>query len=181
MAHMTTILVNTIMASAIPFFSTNNFSVYESGMVNSLRLQCILQVEINNLGFSYNQRKDLWPMVKSLSNESEEQLIDSLIVHSYDADVGAKKVRHLNNTKLVDFISLNLKNTRDYLNAVNILIRLVFLKEILQKIIFKIIKLNVFNLEKQKFKNTFIIILFLYLQIFQVNFIFIVLLLINSN
>ena len=56
MAHMTTILVNTIMASAIPFFSTNNFSVYESGMVNSLRLQHILQIEINHPEFSYNQK-----------------------------------------------------------------------------------------------------------------------------
>ena len=130
MAHMVTILVNTIMAPAIPFFSTNNFSVHESGMVDSLRLQHILQIEINHLGFSYNQRKYSWPMVESLSNESEEQLIDSLIIHSYDGDVATKKVHHLNNTKLVDFISLNLKNTRDYLNAIDVLIRLVFLKNI---------------------------------------------------
>ena len=109
MAHMATILVNTIKIPAIPFFSTSNFSVHESGMVNSLRLKQVLQIEMNHLGLNYNQRKYSWPIIEDSLNKSEEELIDSLMIHSYDPDMATKKVRHLNNTKLVDFISLNLK------------------------------------------------------------------------
>ncbi len=54
MVHMITILVNIIKVPAIFFFSTNNFSIYESEIVNYLWLKQILQIEMNYLSFSYN-------------------------------------------------------------------------------------------------------------------------------
>ncbi len=48
------------------------------------------------------------------------------MIYFYDPNIAIKKVWYLNNTKLVDFISLNLKNIKDYLNVIDKLIKLVF-------------------------------------------------------
>ncbi|CAJ0883199.1 20596_t:CDS:10 [Entrophospora sp. SA101] len=54
----------------------------------------------------------------------ENELIESLTVHSYDPDVYEKYRRKFTMTKLVDLIELNLKNTNDYLQAIKTFIGL---------------------------------------------------------
>ncbi len=92
MAHMATILVNTIKILAISFFSTSNFSVHESEIVNFLWLKQILQIEMNYLNLSYNQRKCLWLIIEDSLNKLKEELIYLLMIHSYDPDIVTKKV-----------------------------------------------------------------------------------------
>ncbi len=65
---------------------------------------------MNHHGLIYNQRKRSWLTLEDFLNKPEE-LIDSLMVYSYDSDVAVKKIRHLNNNRPIGFISLNLKNT----------------------------------------------------------------------
>lgn len=68
---------------------------------------------------SYNTRKSTWNQLPDISTLSEAELIESLIVHSYDADITEKRIRSFNSTKLIDFIPTDLKNTNDYLKALN--------------------------------------------------------------
>ncbi|CAG8831473.1 19836_t:CDS:1, partial [Racocetra persica] len=46
----------------------------------------------------------------------------SLSVHMYDGTLENQHMRYFNNTKLIDFIPSNLKNTDDYLQIINTLI-----------------------------------------------------------
>ncbi|CAH1765237.1 2697_t:CDS:2, partial [Entrophospora sp. SA101] len=61
----------------------------------------------------------------------ENELIESLTVHSYDPDVYEKYRRKFTMTKLVDLIELNLKNTNDYLQAIKTFIGLPEIQEYL--------------------------------------------------
>ena len=48
----------------------------------------------------------------------QDNLIDSLILHSYDADLTEKyQKRSFNSTKLIEFLPQDLKNTNDYLKT----------------------------------------------------------------
>ncbi|RGB39828.1 hypothetical protein C1646_754070 [Rhizophagus diaphanus] len=48
----------------------------------------------------------------------KDNLIDSLVLHSYDADLMKKhSKRSFNSTKLIEFLFQNLKNTNDYLKS----------------------------------------------------------------
>ena len=50
----------------------------------------------------------------------EDNLIDSLILHSYNADLMEKHSRRsFNSTKLIEFLPQDLKNTNDYLKTLN--------------------------------------------------------------
>ncbi|CAJ0628729.1 15293_t:CDS:2 [Entrophospora sp. SA101] len=58
-------------------------------------------------------------------DRTDDDLIDSLIVHSYDADlIESHSKRSFKFTKLIDFLSQNLKNTTDYLKCLKIFFRL---------------------------------------------------------
>ena len=51
-----------------------------------------------------------------MTDLNEEDLIESLVVHSYDADLSERHSRRsFNSTKLIDFLPQDLKNTSDYL------------------------------------------------------------------
>jgi hypothetical protein len=75
---------------------------------------------------SYNARKSTWSQLPDISTLSEAGLIESLTIHSYDADITEKHIRNFNSTKLIDFIPTNLKNTDDYLKALNRFITYVY-------------------------------------------------------
>ncbi len=52
---------------------------------------------------------------------NEDDLIESLVVHSYDADLSeTHSQRSFKSTKLIDFLPQNLKNTNDYLKSLGV-------------------------------------------------------------
>ena len=53
-------------------------------------------------------------------------MIENLTVHSYDTDISEKYHWKFDKMKLMDCIELDLKNTKNYLQAVNTFIRLVY-------------------------------------------------------
>ncbi|CAG8788062.1 6210_t:CDS:1, partial [Cetraspora pellucida] len=55
----------------------------------------------------------------------------SLSVHMYDGTLENQHMRNFNNTKLIDFISSDLKNTDDYLQIINNLIKFSDIKKYL--------------------------------------------------
>ena len=68
---------------------------------------------------SYNTRKSTWNQLPDVSTLNEAELIESLTIHSYDADLSEKHIRSFSSAKLIDFIPTDLKNTEDYLKALN--------------------------------------------------------------
>ena len=119
-AHMATLLINTSPNIApIPLFS-NNHSVYNP---NDVEASIIKEVLVNQymvtFNISYNTRKSTWNHLPDVSTLSEAELIETLTIHSYDADISEKHIRNFCSTKLIDFIPTDLKNTDDYLNALN--------------------------------------------------------------
>jgi hypothetical protein len=118
---MTTLSINTSSNIApIPFFSSSNYSVHNP---NSIEAFIIKEVLVNQymvtFNVSYNTRKSTWSQLPDILTLSEAELIESLTIHSYDADITEKHIRNFNSTKLIDFIPTNLKNTDDYLKALN--------------------------------------------------------------
>jgi hypothetical protein len=75
------------------------------------------------LAKSYNLEKANWKEISDLIKFDEPELIQSLVVHSYDIDIYEKYGRKFTQTKLVDFVELDLKNTKNYLQAVDSFIR----------------------------------------------------------
>ncbi|PKY46597.1 hypothetical protein RhiirA4_461494 [Rhizophagus irregularis] len=85
--------------ASITFFSNNNHGVHNSNGVEAYMLKEALE---NKFMKTFNQK-----------------LIESLTIHSYDADISEKHIRIFDSTKLIDFIPLNFKNTGDYLKALD--------------------------------------------------------------
>jgi len=67
---------------------------------------------------SYNLLKNNWTQFQEITTVNESSLLESLIVHSYDADLFEKYGRKFTEMKLVDLVELNLKNMKDYLQAI---------------------------------------------------------------
>jgi hypothetical protein len=121
-AHMATILFNTTQALPIPYYSDNNFSIHNPHGVDTLLLKKICKEQFMiNLAKSYNSIKSTW----NLEIDINTDLIETLTVHSYDADISEKYHRKFNQMKLIDCFELDLKNTKNYMQAVNTFIRLV--------------------------------------------------------
>lgn len=118
---MATLLINTSSnITPIPFFSNNNYSVHNpNGIEASVIKNALVNQYMITFNVSYNTRKSTWNQLPDISTLSEAELIESLIVHSYDADITEKRIRSFNSTKLIDFIPTDLKNTNDYLKALN--------------------------------------------------------------
>ncbi|CAG8814320.1 5887_t:CDS:2, partial [Dentiscutata erythropus] len=62
---------------------------------------------------SYNSEKSNLSWVSNKTN-----LIENLTIHSYNANIAQKYHRKFNQTKLIDCIELDLKNAKDYVEAV---------------------------------------------------------------
>ena len=119
-AHMATLLINTSNIAPIPFFSNNNYGVHNpNGVEASIIKKVLVNKYMTTFNTSYNKRKDFWNQLPDISTLSEAELIESLTIHSYDADISEKYIRSFDSTKLIDFIPMNLKNTDDYLKALN--------------------------------------------------------------
>jgi hypothetical protein len=119
---MATLLVNKINAPAIPINASNihNPNGVEAGLLKNL-----LKRNFNNIICeSYDQNKMKWIFVTDTIDLNEEDLIDSLIVHSYDADLmETHSKRSFKFAKLIDFIPQDLKNINDYLKCLEIFFR----------------------------------------------------------
>lgn len=62
----------------------------------------------------------------------EDNLIDSLVLHSYDADLTEKhSKRSFNSTKLIEFLLQDLKNTNDYLKSLGEFFRYYLINNVL--------------------------------------------------
>ncbi|CAG8724120.1 13865_t:CDS:1, partial [Cetraspora pellucida] len=130
--HMATTLINsTSNILKIPFISSNNISLFESGLISINHLNNALSNELRNNLISYNSRKLEWKNVSDILILSTESLIESLSVHMYDGTLENQHMRNFNNTKLIDFISSDLKNTDDYLQIINNLIKFSDIKKYL--------------------------------------------------
>ncbi|RHZ82280.1 hypothetical protein Glove_110g21 [Diversispora epigaea] len=94
-SHMATILLNTNNISPIPLSSAFH----------------------NPNGIDDNTQKSNWNSIKDVTTLNEFDLVETLVVHCYDADLSEKHVRRFDTTKLVDFIPSDLKNMNDYIKA----------------------------------------------------------------
>jgi hypothetical protein len=121
-SHMATLLINNIATSPIPFVSSENLSVHNSNGVEAALLKNSLDKYFKNIVHkSYNQCKAEWNFITDMTTLNNDDLIESLIVHSYDADSSEMhSKRSFKSTKLIDFSPLDLKNTNDYLKALKI-------------------------------------------------------------
>ena len=81
--------------------------------VEATLLKNLLEVNFKNIVCkSYNQNKIEWNFVTDMTALNEDDLIESLVVHSYDADLlETHSRRSFKSTKLIDFLPQNLKNT----------------------------------------------------------------------
>ena len=93
---MATILFNISEASPIPYYTDNHLPIHNP----------------NDVGKSYNSVKLIW------NNHYEGELMESLTVHSYDADLWERYGQKFDQTKLVDLLELSLKNTNNYVQAI---------------------------------------------------------------
>jgi len=125
-SHMATLLINNIAASPIPLASSANVSVHNPKGVEATLLKNLLKVNFKNIVCkSYNQSKMEWNFVTDMTALNNDDLIESLIVHSYDADLlETHSRRSFKSTKLIDFSPQNLKNTNDYLKSLKIFFEL---------------------------------------------------------
>ena len=123
---MATLLINNIAAPPIPLASSANFSIHNPNGVEATLLKNLLEVNFKNIVCkSYNQSKMEWNFITDMTALNNDDLIESLVVHSYDADLlETHSRRSFKSTKLIDFSPQNLKNTNDYLKSLKIFFEL---------------------------------------------------------
>src|SRR6266498_3748737 len=108
---MATILFNTSKASPIPYY-TNDY-LHNPNRVDPLILkEALLATHFISLGKSYNSVKFNW------NNYYEGELMESLTIYSYDADLWERYDQKFDQTKLVDLLELPLKITNNYIQAI---------------------------------------------------------------
>jgi hypothetical protein len=121
---MATILFDTVSIPPIPYYNENNDPIHNPKGVDASIIKNALRDEyMILLAKSYNLEKANWKEISDLIKFDEPELIQSLVVHSYDIDIYEKYGRKFTQTKLVDFVELDLKNTKNYLQAVDSFIR----------------------------------------------------------
>jgi hypothetical protein len=116
---MATLLINNITA---PPISNANFNVHNPNGVDAALLKNLLEINFNNIVCkSYNQNKMEWKFITDMTALNDDDLIESLVVHSYDADLSERhSQRSFKSTKLIDFLPQDLKNTNDYLKSLKV-------------------------------------------------------------
>jgi uncharacterized LabA/DUF88 family protein len=119
---MATLLINNIAAIPIPFASSANFGIHNPNGVEAALLKDLLEINFKNIVCkSYNQSKIEWNFVIDMTTLSDNDLIESLVVYSYDADLSEPhSQRSFKSTKLIDFLPQDLKNVNDYLKSLKI-------------------------------------------------------------
>ena len=106
--------------------SFTNCSIHNPNGIEAELLKNLLKISFKNIVCkSYNQSKMEWNFVTDMTALNNDDLIESLIVHSYDADLlETHSRRSFKSTKLIDFSPQNLKNTNDYLKSLKIFFEL---------------------------------------------------------
>ncbi|CAG8667649.1 21778_t:CDS:2, partial [Racocetra persica] len=118
-AHMATILFNTEKTPPILFYSQSGFLVHNSNSVDSVLLKTILWEQyIISFANSYNFEKINWKWIHDIIFANESELIESLVVYSYDANIFERYRCQFDQTKLIDLIELDLKNMNNYIEAI---------------------------------------------------------------
>ena len=109
---MATILANLCFTLTIPRNRAINLRFLDSELIS----RHINRRFIVNLGVSYYER------IRHYTGEcSDEELIDRMIIHSYNDRIAEKKNdRHIRNSILFDFVESSLKGTDGYMNALQI-------------------------------------------------------------
>ncbi|UZO00234.1 uncharacterized protein OCT59_001486 [Rhizophagus irregularis] len=126
-SHMATILFNNVKITPIPYISSSNTSIHNPNGVDASILKITLwENYMISFAMSYNSLKTHWAQFQDITTANESSLLESLIVHSYDADLFERYGRKFTEIKPVDLIELNLKNTKDYLQAIKSFIERVF-------------------------------------------------------
>ena len=111
---MATILLNTNNILPIPISST----FYNPNGIDANLLKQVLNLQyMTRFSTSYNEQKSNWFTIKDITTLNELDLIETLVVHCYDADLSEKHVRRFDTTKLIDFIPSDLKNMNDYIKV----------------------------------------------------------------
>lgn len=123
-AHMATILFNTAQTLPIPYFSNSNSPIHNCHGVDASLLKTICKEQMITLANSYNSIKSSWILTTNWVDDDTD-LIENLTIHSYDADISEKYHRNFSQMKLVDCVELDLKNTKNYMQAVKTFIELV--------------------------------------------------------
>ncbi|EXX77794.1 hypothetical protein RirG_020570 [Rhizophagus irregularis DAOM 197198w] len=124
-SHMATILFNNVKITPIPYISSSNTSIHNPNGVDASILKITLwENYMISFAMSYNSLKTHWAQFQDITTANESSLLESLIVHSYDADLFERYGRKFTEIKPVDLIELNLKNTKDYLQAIKSFIEL---------------------------------------------------------
>jgi hypothetical protein len=87
---MATLLINNIAAPPISILSSANSSIHNPNGVEAILLKNLLEVNFKNIvckSYNYNQNKIKWNFVTDMTTLNDNDLIESLVVHSYDADL----------------------------------------------------------------------------------------------
>ena len=114
-SHMATLLLNTSNIPSVPLFTSNLLTFHNPNGVDATLLKEALKLQyMGRFLISYNAQKSTWLSITDITSSCESDLMESLIIHCYDADLS---VRKFNAMKLVDFIPANLKNMNDYLKV----------------------------------------------------------------
>ena len=115
---MATLLLNTSDIAPIPLFTSNLFTIHNPNGVDAVMLKNALYSQyMPNFAISYNVQKSTWISINDITALNESDLMETLTIHCYDADLSEKRVRKFDATKLVDFIPADLKNMNDYLKV----------------------------------------------------------------
>lgn len=121
---MATIMFDKVTAPPIPYNNENNDPIHNPKGVDASIIKDALCNEYMVLfAKSYNSEKANWKEISDLIKFDEPELIQSLVVHSYDIDIYEKYGRKFTQTKLVDFLELDLKNMKNYIQAIESFIR----------------------------------------------------------
>src|SRR6266542_5067968 len=134
-SHIVTIIVNTPPISAIKQITNENLHIYNPLIIDINALCGTLTYQyMLHFGFSYTDRCLFWYDIQNITKINPTDLEDWLTVHVYDPQINCiKNQRSMEYVKLVDLIPLDLKSTKQYLEAFQVLFNISPIKDYLQQ------------------------------------------------
>jgi hypothetical protein len=132
---MATIIVNTPPIVAVKQITNEDFHIHNP-LIISINALCdtLTYQYMSHFGFSYTDRRLFWYDVPDITKMDATDLEDWLTVHVYDPKINcAKNKRSMEHVRLVDLIPLDLKSTKQYLEALQVLFSISPIKDYLQQ------------------------------------------------
>ena len=84
---MATILFNNINTTPIPYISLNQASIHNPNGVDAIILKTTLwEHYMISFAKSYNTLKSCWTWFQDITTTNKSNLLESLVIHSYDID-----------------------------------------------------------------------------------------------